>query len=134
MNEADNISLYRRFVEEIGAGNLEILDELLAPDIEIPTVAPNFEPTIEGLRQMNLAFRAGFPDLKAVVEEAVANGDWVAARLTWSGTNSGELFGQAPTHRFARATEIEIVQINAGRIVDLRQVADVGSLMAQLAG
>lgn len=135
MSEADNIALYRRLIEEgVGAGNLDILDELLAPGIEIPTVAPNFEPTIEGLRQMNEAFRAGFPDLKAVVDEVFANGDWVAARLTWSGTNSGELFGQPPTHRFASATEIEIVKIQAGRIVDLRQVADVGSLMAQLAG
>jgi predicted ester cyclase len=68
------------------------------------------------------------------VDEVFANGDWVAARLTWSGTNTAELFGQPPTNRFVQATEIEIVRVEDGRIVDLRQVADLGSLMTQLAG
>jgi predicted ester cyclase len=31
------------------------------------------------------------------IDEAFANGDWVSARLTWTGTNTGELFGQPPT-------------------------------------
>ena len=65
-------------------------------------------------------------------KESLAN--MTAARLTWSGTNTGELFGRPPTHRFARATEIEIVRIEDGRIVEVRQVADVASLMAQLEG
>jgi predicted ester cyclase len=132
VSENDNIQLYRRFIEDgVGVGNLEIIDELLAPGITLPTVEP---PTAEGLRALNAGFRAGFPDLKATVDEVFANGDWVAARLTWSGTNTAELFGQPPTNRFAQASEIEIVRIEDGRIVDLRQVADLGSLMAQLAG
>lgn len=134
MSESENIAIYRRLIEEgVGVGNLDLLDELLAPGLEVPTVAPSFPPTADGLRQMNVAFRAGFPDLKASIDEVFDNGDWVAARLTWSGTNSGELFGQPPTHRFASATEIEIVRIENGRIVELRQVANVTSLMSQLA-
>jgi predicted ester cyclase len=130
MSETENVELYRRFIEDgVGAGRLDVIDELLAPGMDIPTVEP---PTAEGLRAMNVAFRAGMPDLKATVDEVFANGDWVAARLTWSGTNTAELFGQPPTNRFAQATEIEIVRIDGGRIVELRQVADVGSLMAQL--
>jgi predicted ester cyclase len=133
MSDSENVAIYRRFVEEgVGVGRLEVIDELLAPGSEIPTAAPGFEPTADGLRQMNLAFRAGFPDLKAEIDEIFDNGAWVAARLTWSGTNTNELFGQPATHRFARATEIEIVRIEDGRIVELRQVADVTSVMAQL--
>jgi predicted ester cyclase len=135
MTEPDNIEIYRRFIDEgVGVGRLEIIDELLAPGIELPTLPPGFEPTAEGLRAVNLAFRQGFPDLKAVIEEIFASGDWVAARVSWSGTNTGEFFGQPPTQRSASTTEIEIVRVQAGRIVELRQVADVSSLMAQLAG
>lgn len=135
MGEAEHVALYRRLIEEgVGVGKFEVLDELLAPGIDVPTVAPDFEPTSAGLRQMNEAFRAGFPDLRATIDEVFAFGDWVAARLTWSGTNTGVLFGQPATGRHVAATEIEIVRIEGGRIVELRQVADVGSLMAQLQG
>jgi predicted ester cyclase len=132
VSDNDNVQLYRRFIEDgVGVGNLEMIDELLAPGIAIPTVEP---PNAEGLRALNASFRAGFPDLKASIDEVFANGDWVAARLTWSGTNTAELSGQPATNRFVQATEIEIVRIEDGRIVELRQVADLGSLMSQLAG
>jgi predicted ester cyclase len=135
VSDSENVAVYRRFIEEgVGIGRLEVIDELLAAGIEVPTVAPAFEPTAEGLRQMNLAFRTGFPDLKAEIDEVFENGAWVAARLTWSGTNTGDLFGRPPTHRFARTTEIEIVRVEDGRIVEVRQVADVAGLMAQLEG
>lgn len=135
MAEEENIAVYRRFIEEgVGSGKLEVVDELLAEGIELPTLAPTFEPTIAGLKQMTGVFRAGFPDLRATIDEVYAGADWVAARLTWSGTNTGELMGQAATGRSVAVTEFEIVRIEDGRIVDLRQLADLGSLMAQLAG
>ena len=135
MTEADNIEVYRRFIEEgVGVGKLELVDELLAPGTAIPTLPSDFEPTPQGLKTMNGAFRAGFPDLRADVEEVFAVGDWVAARLTWSGTNTGELFGQPPTGASVAVTELEIVRVEEGRIVELRQLADISSLMAQLAG
>jgi predicted NodU family carbamoyl transferase len=49
MAEIENIALYRRLIEEgVGVGNLQVLDETLSPDIELPTVAPIAEPTIQG--------------------------------------------------------------------------------------
>lgn len=133
MSDSQNVEIYRRFIEEgVGVGRFEILDELLAPGIELPTMAPGFAPTAGGLRALNEAFRAGFPDLKGEIDEVFENGAWVAARVTWSGTNTAELFGQPATHKFARTTEIEIVRVEEGLIVELRQVADVASLMAQL--
>ena len=135
MAEADNIEVYRRFVEEgVGVGKLELVDELLAFGIAIPTLSSDFEPTAQGLKTMNSVFRAGFPDLRADIEEVFAVGDWVAARLAWSGTNTGELFGQPPTGASVTITELEIVRVEDGRIVELRQLADIGSLMSQLSG
>jgi predicted ester cyclase len=133
MAEAENIALYRRLIDEgVGIGRLETLDEVLAADIELPTAAPAAEPTIAGMKQLNAAFRAGFPDLKATIDEVFANGDWVSARLTWTGTNTGDLFGQPPTGKAISVSEIEIVRCENGRIAELRQVIDLASLMAQL--
>lgn len=69
---------------------------------------------------------------RRLIDEVFANGDWVSARLTWTGTNTGELFGQPPTGKAISASEIEIVRCENGRIVELRQVIDLARVMAQL--
>ena len=131
--QAGNIALYRRFIEEgVGVGRLDIVDEVLAPDLQLPTIAGMVEPTPSGLKQMNQGFRAAFGDLHATIDQVYAYGDWVAARLTWTGTNTGDFMGQPPTGKTVSVTEIEIVRCENGRIVDLRQLADLGSLADQL--
>lgn len=133
--QSGNIALYRRFIDDgVGIGRLDTIDEVLAPGIELPTLTGLAEPTSLGLKQMNQGFRAAFPDLHARIEQVFAVGDWVAARLTWTGTNTGDFMGQPPSGRTVSITELEIVRCQDGRIVDLRQVADLGTLMAQLAG
>lgn len=107
----------------------------MAPDISMPTLPSVVEPTLVGLKQINAALRAGMPDTTVTIDEIVAGGDWVAAKLTWQGTHTGAAFmGLAPTGRRFSATEFEIVRCHNGRIVDCRQVFDAGSMMAQLSG
>jgi predicted ester cyclase len=132
--QARNIALYRRFADGVGAGRLDVIDEVLAPDIQLPTIADLADPTRAGLKQANQEFRVSFPDLHGTIEQVFAFGDWVAARLTWTGTNAGEFMGNPPTGKTISITEIEIVRCQNGRIIDLRQVADLPSLMAQLEG
>ena len=135
MSESDNIALYRRLIEEgVGVGRLDLLDELLAANIELPTVSPMAEPTVAGLKQLNEGLRAGMPDARAEVEEIFASGDWVGARLRWTGTHTGDFLGLAPTGKTFSISEIEIVKCENGRIVDLRTVFDIAGLMAQLTG
>ena len=73
MAEAENIALYRRLIEDgVGVGNLELLDEILSPEIVLPTLAPMAEPTVHGLKQLNEVFRAGIPDARAEIVEIIA--------------------------------------------------------------
>jgi len=131
--QATNIALYRRFADGVGAGRLDVIDEMLAADIQLPTIADWAEdPTRAGLKQANQGLRVSFPDLHGTIEQVYASGDWVAALLTWTGTNTGEFMGQPPTGKTFTITEIEIVRYQDGQIVDLRQVADLASMMAQL--
>lgn len=132
--QAQNIALYRRFADGVGSGRLEVFDEVLAADIELPTIADLVEPTPAGLKQVNQQVRASFPDLHGTIEQIFAFGDWVAASVRWTGTHTGEFMGKPPTGRTISFSEVEIVRCEDGRIVDLRQVADLASLMAQLEG
>lgn len=131
MSSADNIALYRRFIEEFDRP--EVVDEILAPGLELPTLEGTVAPTAEGLKQLRQAFLVGFPDLEATIDEIIASGDWVAGRITWSGTNTGELFGQPPTGKSVSIGELEIVRFQDGKIVDLRNAFDGEGLNAQLA-
>jgi len=131
--QAQNIALYRRFADGVGAGRLDVIDEVLAADIQLPTIADwAVDPTRAGLMQANQGLRLTFPDLHGTIEQVFAFGEWVAARLTWTGTHTGEFMGQPPSGKTFTITEIEIVRCQDGQIVDLRQFADLASLMAQL--
>src|SRR5690349_9555898 len=44
-------------------------------------------------------FVAGFPDLQISIEDAVAEGDLVAQRVTFTGTHAGDFQGLPPTHK-----------------------------------
>jgi predicted ester cyclase len=132
--QAQAIAVYQRFAEEVGTGRLDVIDEVLAADIQLPTIAELADPTPAGLKQVNEGFRASFPDLHGTVEEIFAFGEWVAARLRWTGTNTGDFMGKPPTGKTVSISELEIVRCHNGRIVELRQVADLASLTAQLEG
>jgi hypothetical protein len=75
---------------------------------------------------------ARVPNMSASIDEVFSNDEWVAAKLTWSGTHDGTFLGIEPTGRTLNVTEFEIVRIVDGWIVELRKLADMPSLIAQL--
>ena len=63
-------------------------------------------------------FRAAFPDIHVAVEDAIANGDKVVVRLTFSGTHTGLLMGMPPTGKFVMITGVAIDRIENGKVVE----------------
>src|SRR5215469_2603092 len=103
-NKAIVIQLYEEMFHQ---GNLAIADELIAPDCinhEVPPGMNNRGP--ESARQVVTMLRTAFPDLHCTIEELVAEGDTVAARVTLSGTHLGPFIGIAPTGRSVRQVSI----------------------------
>ena len=76
--------------------------------------------------------QAAFPDLQATIEDMIAEGDTVAARITVRGTHGGEYRGIAPTGRPMVRPGIYIVRIENGRIVETWNNGDELGLMQQL--
>lgn len=78
-------------------------------------------------------YLSAFPDMHLEVEQLVAEGDCVAARVRATGTHTGELLGMAPTGRRVDLRWImNMMRIADGRIVEEWEVWDQTDLMRQL--
>lgn len=93
MTVEDNTATYRRWFDEgWSRGNVDVADELYAPDYVTHALGPDFPPDLEGLKMFVRTLRTGIPDLQFTVEDVVTEGDRVAGRLTGRGTHKGTLF------------------------------------------
>ena len=113
-------ALVRRQEEELfGRGNLELADEIYAPDYVGHD--PSNPEDVRGLQAAKRAaadYRRAFPDLRVSVEDLIAEGDRVAARLRFRGTHLGEMDGIAPTGKRVECTGIVISRVEGGRIAE----------------
>jgi steroid delta-isomerase-like uncharacterized protein len=135
MSIEQNKALARQMVEEIfNRGNIDSADEFLAPNFaereELPAGLPRGR---EGVKQLTTMWRGAFPDLKATIEDIVAEGDKVVIRQTWSGTHTGgEFMGVPPTGKRVSVGVIDIIRIAGGKFVEHWGQMDSMGMMQQL--
>ena len=132
MAAEDNKALVRRLYAAIDEGDLAGADDLIAADLVDHGSLPGFGPGGEGFKQFFALWRAAFPDSRFTVEDLIAEGDRVAARVTVWGTHSGPFVGLAPTGKRVVVTGIVISRISAGKIVELWEETDDLGLLRQL--
>jgi steroid delta-isomerase-like uncharacterized protein len=133
MSEENKVTARRFFDDVVNGGDLDLIDEQFAEDLAFhmpfspePLSGPgSVKLTIAGLR-------GAFSDFKVVVEDLIAEGDIVVARLTASGTNDGELMGLPATNRPASWSVIHVMKFQDGKIVEDRVQGDRMGLMEQL--
>ena len=125
--------IVKRFFEEFNKGNLEIFNELCAPDYSFysPSNNPKPVPLEEHIEAEKKNFRA-IPDLNLRIEKLFADGDTVIVWFIISGTHQGEWEGIPATGNKLEISAIEIYRIENGKIVETRQEADYLGLMQQL--
>ena len=121
MNIQENKELVRRSIEEIWNGHkLEMVSEFVGADL--------LEESLEHVQQ----FLGAFPDAHITIEDMVAEGDKVVARLRASATNTGPFAGQPPTGVEVQIHSIRIYQVADGKIIDTWAMQDRLGLMEQL--
>jgi hypothetical protein len=60
-----------------------------------------------------------YPDLRLTVEQQIAEGEWVATRVTARGTHRGGVWlGMKPTGKSVEITAVNIDRVVDGRIVE----------------
>jgi steroid delta-isomerase-like uncharacterized protein len=125
MGTAQAKELARRLWEEgWNQGRLELVDEVLAADA-VDRHSFEAEDFRAHLKAAITEFRTGFADLRAEVEDLVAEGDRVAMRVSITGTHTGPFFGVAPTGRTVSIEQFHFVQVNdAGQ--GIRHWANIG--------
>jgi steroid delta-isomerase-like uncharacterized protein len=123
----------RRYLGVFEQGNIELLDELLAPDyINHSPATPDLPTGPEGVKAVVTMFRSAIPDLRVVVEDMIAEGDKVATRYTLEGTHESELFGVPPTGLHLSIKSITVERVLDGRIREHWRITDSLDMMQQL--
>lgn len=130
----ENKALTRRVFEEIwNQGNLDLADELIAPNfVDHDSAMPEEVSGIEGFKEFVSMYRSGFSDVHIFVEDQVAEGDKVVTRWRATGTHDGDLSGIAPTGKWVEITGMEIARISGGKVAEIWDNYDVLGLMQQI--
>lgn len=131
---ADSKALSRRLLEEaFNAGNLQVVDELVAPEfVSHDAAMPEPVVGIEAAKASIAGYRDAFPDLHLMIEEMIAEGELVATRWSARGTHRGDLMGITATGKQATVTGITIDRIRDGRFVESWTNWDTLGLLQQL--
>lgn len=132
MGLEENKALVRRYYEEVvNTGEVGRLANFLSPDyaevhdnVRYPIGLGGAEEHVRGVRQT-------YPDLHLTVEQQIAEGEWVATRVTMRGTHLGEWLGIRPTGKPVEMTAVNLDRVVNGRIVEHGGAANLlGPLLA----
>ena len=94
----DNKAVIRRLIEEVyNEGNLDVVDELVAPDVFDHAAVPEHQHGLDEFKHVIEWVRSIGRDIRYEIDDIIAEGDRVAVRITVSGTHTGELRGIPPT-------------------------------------
>lgn len=134
MGPQDPESVYRRLVDEvISGGNVATFDDLTTPNfVEHEELPPGIPKNREGTKQFFSILHTAFPDMRATIENLVAQGDMVAARLVVTGTHRGDFAGIPPTEKQVSVQVFDLCRVIDGKMTEHWGLSDQFSLLQQL--
>jgi steroid delta-isomerase-like uncharacterized protein len=130
-NEPNKAILWRVYDEVIEQGKVEVVDQIFAPNM-VDHDRDNPTHDREGCKQFFAMARSALPDISVKVEDMIAEGDRVVARITVAGTHHGEFMGAPATGRTITFPCIDIVRCADGRIVEHWSEYDHVGMLQQL--
>lgn len=130
--EENKASVHKAYEAASQHNLLSFIDTFIDPN-QVDHSAPSGMPGgIEGARQLAAMFLTAFPDLHFTVEDMIAEGDKVVARITMSGTQQGAFMGVHPTGKHVAWTTIDINRVAGGKSVEHWSEMNALGLMQQL--
>lgn len=133
MTLEQNKSLIRRYYGELwNRWDYRLADELLVDGFLFRGSLGVNVTGRDGFRDYMRTVHGAFPDFHNHIEEIIAEGDRVVARLTYTGTHRGELFGVASTGRRVSYAGVAIFRIGGAAIAEGWVLGDVHGLIQQL--
>jgi steroid delta-isomerase-like uncharacterized protein len=133
---SDNAALIRRWFEEVwNKGREEAIDELFDEEGVAHGLADEGGAPLRGasgFKPFFRRFREAFPGIEVVVDDAISEGDRVAARCTVRGRHEGDKLGFAATGRPVEFTGMTFVRVRDGKIIEAWNNFDFTSMFQQL--
>ncbi len=132
MSATTNKDIVRRLGVEPWEGNLDVIDELVAPDyVGHDPAQPDLHGP-DGVKGFITSYLAGFPDGRITIEEQLAEGDLVATRWTGRGTHQGELMGIPATGKQVTVSGLTLSRLQNGKVVEEWSNWDTLGMLQQL--
>ena len=116
----ENKAIVRRVYEIVSTGDFERAAEIVDQDAPDNELLPDDPPArlIDTFKETFAEAREGFPDLGITIEDVMAEGDRVTARVVMRGTHRGEFQGITPTGKRVEVRAIDMFRISNGKIVE----------------
>jgi predicted ester cyclase len=131
--ERNRTNILRFFRDVIGAGNLDLLDELAVEGYEDHVALPGQGCGREGLKRRVARIRAAFQP-RHELHDVIVDGDRVAVHWTLSGVHSDEFLGLPPTHKPIEFDGVDIYLMRDGFMAAHWNVVDMLAFYRQVGG
>jgi steroid delta-isomerase-like uncharacterized protein len=126
----ENKALARRWADILNQGNLDLVDEIYAPDyVGHDPAMPEDVRGVDGAREFYSMYTSAFPDAEITIEDQLAEEDTVATRWTGRGTHQGELMGVPPSGNRVEVMGVTVSRIEGGKIVEEWDIYDALGMM-----
>jgi steroid delta-isomerase-like uncharacterized protein len=130
--EEQNKAAMRRVYEIFNAGRLEDIEGVMAAELVSHEAFPGIPSGRGGFRLYVKMIRNAFPDLRMDVQQLVADGDTVVARVRMTGTHRAHFLDIPATGRRVDITLVDIARFENGVGVEHWGYTDTAALMQQL--
>lgn len=127
----DNKSIARGFYAALSAGRFDAIDEVVAESFVEHERFPD-SPGGREVRHLFQTMHAAFADFAMNVEDMVAEGDKVFARVTMQGIQRAEFLGIPSKGKPMLVPVADVMRFEGGRIVEHWGVMDSGQMTQQL--
>lgn len=129
---ATNEEVVRRYFDELHTeGNLDVADELIAPDAVFHTPDGDLQGP-EGIVGLITALRGAFANPEFPIEDLVAADDMVVVRWTMNGTHEGDFQGIPPSGAEVSMDGMAFIRLEDGLIVENHIQYDRLGLLQQI--
>jgi steroid delta-isomerase-like uncharacterized protein len=129
----DNKAIIRRLIEEVyNEGNLDVVNELVAPDVFDHGAVAEHQHGIDSFKHVIEWVRDLSSDIHYNIDDIIAEGDKVGVRMTVSGTDTGTLRGIPPTGKGFSVDYVHWFRLAEGKVAELWAVRDDLSRLQQL--
>jgi steroid delta-isomerase-like uncharacterized protein len=129
----NNKEVIRRLIKDVYNDNyLDVVDELIAPDIFDHAAVPEHRHGISGFKHVMEWVRTFSSDVHYDIEDIIAEGEKVAVRMTQSGTHTGSVRGNPATGKRFSVDYVHWFRLADGKVAEMWAVRDDLSRLQQL--